>query len=383
MFISIQGAPHLVTANYNSNFLSLLGITLSSAGAPVAVAITSTAGSMPCKLAKGDLNHDGSEDLAVALFGFSSVALLTQEGSGFSTPVLVPLKGNRPNGVAIGDVLGEGKLAVLAADRDSDQVDVITRKGDQPWAVNLSLSVKGDQPADPSKMEGPVALVVADVLGDPRPDLVVTYNKKPGCLKVFTQAPPAAPKVISTSHPDPEQWYANNAPGFQWEAPADLNGIASYCYLLDQEPSTVPLETAEATSDTKVAFQEHATGTWYFHILAVDNMGNRGETAHVKVRITSEMSPENVYNYPNPSRNGRTVIRFPLPEPADVSLRIFDAVGNLVWSRDLGAGETIAGVNQVPWDGVNDKGRNVANGGYILKVTCKDKVITKKIAIIR
>jgi hypothetical protein len=43
----------------------------------------------------------------------------------------------------------------------------------------------------------------------------------------------------------------------------------------------------------------------------------------------------------------------------------------------------VAGLNQVLWDCVNDRGRAVANGGYVLSVRSGDVVVTKKIAVVR
>jgi flagellar hook assembly protein FlgD len=66
-----------------------------------------------------------------------------------------------------------------------------------------------------------------------------------------------------------------------------------------------------------------------------------------------------------------------------VSISIYDELGGQVWNKELGIADTVAGVNQVLWEGVNARGGKVANGGYILKVVSGGITVTKKIAIIR
>lgn len=104
-----------------------------------------------------------------------------------------------------------------------------------------------------------------------------------------------------------------------------------------------------------------------------------------------------VVNYPNPFglNSEFTTIDYYLSEDADVSLRIFDYFGNLVWSAEFAAG-TPGGrgrahsihPNSVQWTGVNDRGQKVGNGGYILmaKAVANGKVIMstkRKIVVVR
>ena len=381
IFINLNGEPYLVTANNTSNNLSVLGVNAAQVFGASLVAIQGALS--PCKLARGDLNNDGKDDLAVAMFGDSKVALLMQSNELFDPPVLVTLKGLHPNGVTIGDVTGCGKPEVITADRDSDLLDVVGQKADGSWAVKASLSVAPPPGQAREANQGLVDVAAADLAGDAKTDLVAAYNQSNGSLKLFTQMPPATLVVSSPTHPGPDKWYPDPNPSFKWEEPEDLNGIARYCWAFDQVPDTVPALSGLGTTETQVTVYDKPAGIWYFHVLAVDNCGNVGGVTHFRVQIGAEMSKENTYNYPNPTRDGRTFIRFPLSSPASVSLRIYDEMGNLVWSKDLAPSETIAGLNNVVWPGVNDRGRAVGNGGYILKVSSGDIVIVKKIAVIR
>jgi PKD repeat protein len=67
-------------------------------------------------------------------------------------------------------------------------------------------------------------------------------------------------------------------------------------------------------------------------------------------------------NYPNPF-NPRTAIRFQMPEPGRVSLRVYDLAGQVV--AQLVDAELPAGHHQVTWDGQDRSGRPVASGAYL------------------
>jgi len=78
---------------------------------------------------------------------------------------------------------------------------------------------------------------------------------------------------------------------------------------------------------------------------------------------------ENYSNYPNPFKAGKqeTTIRYELEEDAKVTISIYDLLGQLVRRIELAKGTTNGGkqgTNTVPWNGKNERGRVVANGGY-------------------
>lgn len=72
-----------------------------------------------------------------------------------------------------------------------------------------------------------------------------------------------------------------------------------------------------------------------------------------------------VGNFPNPFNPG-TQIRFDLPEPADVSLTIFNVLGQPV--RTLLKGTLAAGRHSVLWDGADYHGAPVACGVYFCRL---------------
>jgi flagellar hook assembly protein FlgD len=80
-----------------------------------------------------------------------------------------------------------------------------------------------------------------------------------------------------------------------------------------------------------------------------------------------------VSNYPNPFRAGTesTNIDYLLDESTDVKIKIYTLFGDLVLTKEFRSGEpgAIAGrMNTFAWDGKNEKGDIVGNGGYICVV---------------
>jgi len=363
--------PYLIAANYLGNSLSFWPIDGAKAGERKDMAVAGN----PCKIAVGALNDDGRDDLAVAVFQNNQVAQLNAESDYFSAPALAPIAGLHPNGIALGLLSGSKKNWVATAGRDNDTLDLLQDRG-AGLAKVLTLSVKV---AD-GGMYGPVEVTIGDVNGDGRADLLTTHMRS-GLLKAFIQAPPSAPTIISSTHPDPAIAYANANAQFAFAAGEDLDGISGYMVEVDDKAGTVP--TGKAQAEAALSLNGVDTGTHYVHVRSVDAFGNAGETAHYKFQVTAEMSQSNVYNYPNPSRTGRTTIRFPLTAPADVSIRILDDEGKEVWSLAIPASSTQVGVNSIEWDGRNSQGQPAGNGGYILLVSANGKTITKKIAIVR
>ncbi len=82
--------------------------------------------------------------------------------------------------------------------------------------------------------------------------------------------------------------------------------------------------------------------------------------------------------YPNPF-NPVTTINFNLPTAEKVSLKVFDAAGNLV--NTLFNGVT-AGTS-VNWNATNVNGSKVASGVYFYRLTSGSKVMTKKMVLLK
>ncbi|MDP6755704.1 MAG: T9SS type A sorting domain-containing protein, partial [Candidatus Marinimicrobia bacterium] len=85
-------------------------------------------------------------------------------------------------------------------------------------------------------------------------------------------------------------------------------------------------------------------------------------------------------NYPNPF-NPTTTISYSLPEPAHVSIRIFDLLGRTVWSTQqtqLGPG-----VHSLIWSGKNMMGTSLASGIYFVEMETDNFIAHRKILLLK
>ncbi|HDQ44362.1 MAG TPA: choice-of-anchor D domain-containing protein, partial [bacterium] len=85
-------------------------------------------------------------------------------------------------------------------------------------------------------------------------------------------------------------------------------------------------------------------------------------------------------NYPNPF-NPETTIRYSIPRAGEITLSIFNVVGQQIFSSKTN--HPAAGHYQVVWQGVNDYGHPVASGVYFYKLKTPENVATRKMVIIR
>ncbi len=85
-------------------------------------------------------------------------------------------------------------------------------------------------------------------------------------------------------------------------------------------------------------------------------------------------------NYPNPF-NPTTTILFTLPEAGNVSLKIYNAAGQLV--RTLADKSYPAGAHQLVWNGRNELGEAAASGLYFYHIHAGQFSQTRKMLLLR
>ena len=84
--------------------------------------------------------------------------------------------------------------------------------------------------------------------------------------------------------------------------------------------------------------------------------------------------------YPNPF-NPLTKFTYNLPENAEVSLVIYNSMGQFI--QELVSGHCQAGEYEVTWDGRDERGAPVAGGLYICHLKTGSVVLTQIILLIR
>jgi hypothetical protein len=135
-------------------------------------------------------------------------------------------------------------------------------------------------------------------------------------------------------------------------------------------------------------------GTYYWSVQALNNAfvaspfaeegsftinGAPGETQEDPVSLVPTRFA--LYgNYPNPF-NTSTTIRYDLPEPSTVVLKVYNVLGAEVIT--LVEGTVEAGTHQVQWDGRSAQGRSLGTGPYFYELRAGNTRHTGKMMFVR
>ena len=130
------------------------------------------------------------------------------------------------------------------------------------------------------------------------------------------------------------------------------------------------------------AFSDEDTIVNALHTVGSDiTVGTNSLQLYAGDILLSTQAAENLArNVPNPF-NPATEISFDLPRDTDIELAVFDLAGRRV--RTLEAGPKGAGTHTATWRGTDDRGRRVASGVYVVRLSTSRATITEKITFIR
>jgi hypothetical protein len=155
--------------------------------------------------------------------------------------------------------------------------------------------------------------------------------------------------------------------------------------------SNLSIDQADLT-DTLFSTSTLAKNTTYYWRISASNVAGEGDFSAVWSFATSfpvavdgkiRSLPKDyalLPVYPNPF-NPATTITYHLPEEADISLMIYNSMGQHV--RELGSGQQQSGEHTKTWDGLNNRGAPVTSGLYICYFKADSHVFTQKILLMR
>jgi len=174
-----DGKPDIVTANAGTNTISVfLNTTPNGASIPSFSAKTDFVTGSSCRwIAIGDLNGDGKLDVVTANYVDNNISvLLNTTVNGASTPSFSTnnlfTTGNNPASVAVGDLNGDGKLDIIAANSGSSTVSIFLNTT-STGASTPTFSTKTDFTTGTL----PTPVSISDLNVDGKPDIVVgNYN---------------------------------------------------------------------------------------------------------------------------------------------------------------------------------------------------------------
>lgn len=93
---------------------------------------------------------------------------------------------------------------------------------------------------------------------------------------------PSAPLITSSTHPNPNEWYANKNPEFSWNLPSDIVAVR---LLYDRYPNSQPTIVYSPPISSK-KLEDLADGVWYFHA-QFKNAKGWGGISHFRFQIDS------------------------------------------------------------------------------------------------
>ena len=99
--------------------------------------------------------------------------------------------------------------------------------------------------------------------------------------------------------------------------------------------------------------------------------------------VEENYTPESFFlsqNYPNPF-NPSTTIQYTLPDPAQVTIRIYDGLGKEL--RTILDAYQTSGTHKVKWDGKDANGISVASGFYIYRIDAGGKAESKMMVLMK
>jgi hypothetical protein len=308
--VNSDGKADLMTANSAADTASvLLGNGNGSFGPKTDYAT----GAQPMSVAVADVNSDSKADLVTANSAADTASVLLGNGGGGFGAKTDYRTDQGPRSVAVADVNSDSKADLVTANYGNGTISVLLGSGNGWFAYK----------SDFSTWSCPYSVAVGDFNSDGRADLATASyfansvgvrlgqvgthfaGKADGVwylhvrtvdnignggttatriVRIDTTAP-AITGLASLTHPVESTWYSNSDPAFAWDAASDSeSGLLGYSYVLDQSSGTAP-DTRVDTTGTTASFASKADGVWYFHVRAVDNLGNGGATATRTVRI--------------------------------------------------------------------------------------------------
>jgi hypothetical protein len=308
-----DGKFDLVVANSNDNTVSVWR-NISSPGsittASFATKVDFVTGSVPYFVIASDLDGDGKPDLATANYYDNSISVLRNTGTpgsittGSFAPKTDFTTGNNPFSLAAGDLDGDGKPDLAAANNTGNSISILRNTGTTGSITTGSFAAK----ADVATGSSPYMLAIGDLDGDGKPDLA-TVNDPANTVSVLRNNPQITALPVSLGSFTAVQQTGGVL--LQWHTLAEKNNKAFR--LSRSADGTHFSELASIAGAGTSSGMQHYTytdpiplkGTGYYKLQQTDY---DGKTTELGIRVVNfSLSSTALNAWPNPSVGGFTV----------------------------------------------------------------------------
>ena len=238
---------------YTSNSTFTVRVTVNSAGAPI-------------NAAEGTLSFNPKE---------LSVVSVNRNGSIFNLWVTEPAFSNSAGTINFSGGLPSGYTG------SSGNIMTVTFKAVGSGAAKINFS-NGSVLANDGKgtnvltgMNGGSFTIQAASTQPEVEEVIVEY--------VAPANTPGAPRVISSTHANPNGWHTAKEAVLSWEVPSGVTGVRT---LLDDKATTVPTKVYD-TPISNITLSDLAEGESYFHV-QFKNEDGWGKITHYRLAVDSE-----------------------------------------------------------------------------------------------
>jgi hypothetical protein len=165
-----------------------------------------------------------------------------------------------------------------------------------------------------------------------------------------------------------------NNRGFEVEKQSGNSNWESIGFVTGKGTTTEP--QSYSFTDNNIA-----NGRYTYRLKQIDYDGSYNYSNEVEVVVGVLPDYYSLsQNYPNPF-NPTTAIQFQVPKTSDVTIKIYDLLGQEI--KTLFSGQVQQGTYTVEWNGLNNAGTHMSSGTYVYRISTKDFVQSRKMILMK